>query len=97
MSALLTDFQAKGLLRQTLVALTTEFGCTPLINDNDGRDHDDVVVCLLAAAVINEEQPSGRWMKWVGAETMRGLGHPQVSVPRTTPSVESVRWRYWRA
>ena len=39
MSALLADPQARRLLHQTLVVLCTEFGRTPRINDNDGRDH----------------------------------------------------------
>ena len=38
MIALLEDRQAKGLLDQTLVVLESEFGRTPRINDNDGRD-----------------------------------------------------------
>ena len=33
------DLQAKGLLGQTLVILGTEFGRTPRINENDGREH----------------------------------------------------------
>ena len=39
MSALLDDLQARGLLAETLVVLATEFGRTPVINQNDGRDH----------------------------------------------------------
>lgn len=38
-SALLKDLQAKGLLKETLVALVTEFGRSPKINANGGRDH----------------------------------------------------------
>lgn len=37
-SALLTDLEESGLLKRTLVVLTTEFGRTPKINDG-GRDH----------------------------------------------------------
>ncbi len=51
MSAVLVDFQAKGLLVQTRVVLGTEFGRTPRLNENEGREHDDeVVTCLLAGA-----------------------------------------------
>ncbi len=39
LSALLADLQAKGLLKDTLVVLATEFGRSPKINANSGRDH----------------------------------------------------------
>jgi hypothetical protein len=39
LSALLADLQARGLLKDTLVVLATEFGRTPRINTNLGRDH----------------------------------------------------------
>ena len=39
MSTLLTDLERRGLLEETVVCLATEFGRTPLINDDDGRDH----------------------------------------------------------
>ncbi len=38
-SALLTDLERRGKLQDTMVVLTTEFGRTPRINQNDGRDH----------------------------------------------------------
>jgi hypothetical protein len=38
-SALLLDLEAKGLLDSTMVVLGSEFGRTPDINENDGRDH----------------------------------------------------------
>lgn len=38
-AALLQDLQAKGLLESTLVCLGSEFGRTPDVNENDGRDH----------------------------------------------------------
>jgi hypothetical protein len=38
-SALLEDLHERGLLKQTLVAWTGEFGRTPKINGNAGRDH----------------------------------------------------------
>ena len=38
MSAPLADLQAKGLLDQTLVVLGAEFGRTPRINDDDGKN-----------------------------------------------------------
>ncbi|MCA9178937.1 MAG: DUF1501 domain-containing protein [Planctomycetales bacterium] len=39
MTALLEDLEQKGMLEDTLVVLTTEFGRTPKINQNSGRDH----------------------------------------------------------
>ncbi|CAN5225227.1 hypothetical protein BH23VER1_BH23VER1_04920 [soil metagenome] len=39
MAALLADLDARGMLRDTMVVLATEFGRTPVINQNDGRDH----------------------------------------------------------
>jgi hypothetical protein len=39
LAALLEDLAASGLLKHTLVVLTTEFGRTPDINQNVGRDH----------------------------------------------------------
>ncbi|MEC8355033.1 MAG: DUF1501 domain-containing protein [Verrucomicrobiota bacterium] len=39
LSALLTDLEMRGLLKETLVVLTSEFGRTPKINSRDGRDH----------------------------------------------------------
>ena len=39
LSALLMDLEIRGLLKETLVVLTSEFGRTPNINPRDGRDH----------------------------------------------------------
>lgn len=39
MAALLGDLEQRGMLEETLVVLTTEFGRTPKINQNEGRDH----------------------------------------------------------
>ncbi len=36
---LITDLEQRGMLDRTLVMLTTEFGRTPKINSNGGRDH----------------------------------------------------------
>lgn len=38
-SALLQDLNERGLLKHTLLVITTEFGRTPRINQNAGRDH----------------------------------------------------------
>jgi hypothetical protein len=39
MSALIDDLERRGKLEDTLIVLTTEFGRTPRINQNAGRDH----------------------------------------------------------
>jgi hypothetical protein len=53
MAALLDDLAASGLLANTLVVLATEFGRTPKINQNAGRDHHPAVFsCVLAGAGI---------------------------------------------
>jgi uncharacterized protein (DUF1501 family) len=39
LSALLNDLHLRGMLQDTLVVVTTEFGRTPDINQNVGRDH----------------------------------------------------------
>lgn len=53
MAALLDDLADRGLQRQTLVILATEFGRSPRINDNAGRDHHPAVFSgVLAGAGI---------------------------------------------
>ncbi len=39
LSTLLQDLSARGMLDETLVVLATEFGRTPHLNQNQGRDH----------------------------------------------------------
>ena len=39
LSALLADLNSRGLLEDTMVVVTSEFGRTPTINQNVGRDH----------------------------------------------------------
>ena len=39
LSSLLDDLNKRGMLEETLVVVATEFGRTPNINVNDGRDH----------------------------------------------------------
>lgn len=38
-AALITDLERRGMLESTLVMLTTEFGRSPKINKDNGRDH----------------------------------------------------------
>jgi uncharacterized protein (DUF1501 family) len=53
MSGLLKDLGDRGMLDSTLVVLATEFGRTPEVNQNAGRDHHPAVFsCVLAGAGI---------------------------------------------
>ncbi len=53
-AALVADLSASGLLDETLVVVTGEFGRTPKINANAGRDHwPQVFSVLLAGAGLN--------------------------------------------
>lgn len=61
LSTLLQDLDAKGLLKDTLVVLATEFGRTPEINQNDGRDHHpSAFTCLLAGGGIKGGRSYGK-------------------------------------
>ena len=51
-AALLTDLKATGLLDSTLVVLGSEFGRTPGINQNSGRDHYPVFCAAMAGGGI---------------------------------------------
>lgn len=60
MSTLLSDLEARGMLNETLVVLATEFGRTPEINSNDGRDHHPSgFSCVLAGGGIRDGQVYG--------------------------------------
>lgn len=39
LAALLPDLESRGLLEETLIVVASEFGRTPKINQNNGRDH----------------------------------------------------------
>ena len=49
LSALLTDLEQRGSLEETMVAVITDFGRTPKINGNGGRDHYPAVYSQLLA------------------------------------------------
>jgi uncharacterized protein (DUF1501 family) len=60
LSALLEDLESRGMLNETLVVLATEFGRTPEINVNDGRDHHPSgFSCVLAGGGIRGGQIHG--------------------------------------
>ena len=53
LAALLSDLDARGLLQETLVVLATEFGRTPDIDQDQGRNHyPKAFSCLLAGGGI---------------------------------------------
>ena len=49
LSALLTDLEQRGSLDETLVVVVTDFGRTPKINKNGGRDHFPAVFTQIMA------------------------------------------------
>lgn len=60
LSALLDDLESRGLLDTTLVALFGEFGRTPKINNNAGRDHwSNVFSVMLAGGGLRRGQVIG--------------------------------------
>ena len=60
LSALLDDLFRRGMLEETLVVLATEFGRTPKINVNEGRDHyPKAFSCMLAGGGIQGGQTWG--------------------------------------
>lgn len=60
-SALIDDLKAEGLFEETLLVLTTEFGRTPRINANAGRDHHSLCFSgMLAGGGIQGGQSYGK-------------------------------------
>ncbi len=51
-SALVQDLEARGLLASTMIVVTSEFGRTPKINQNQGRDHYPVFSSVLIGGGI---------------------------------------------
>lgn len=61
LGALLDDLNKSGLIKKTLIVLTTEFGRTPKINANAGRDHHPgCFSSLLAGAGVKGGQVIGK-------------------------------------
>lgn len=60
-STLLKDLEARGLLKDTLVVIGTEFGRKPEINQNSGRDHHPAAYsCVLAGGPVRGGQVYGK-------------------------------------
>lgn len=59
-ATLMSDLKSSGLLDTTLVVIATEFGRTPNMNQNAGRDHHPAAFsCVLAGAGIKTGQVYG--------------------------------------
>jgi hypothetical protein len=77
LSALLMDLERRGLLDETLVVVSTEFGRSSEINANDGRNHHpQAFTCLLAGGGIRGGQSYGKTNK-IGSEVIEN----RVEVP----------------
>ncbi len=60
LSALIPDLASRGLLEETLIVVATEFGRSPRINSNNGRDHyPKAFSCLLGGGGIKGGQVQG--------------------------------------
>ena len=69
-SALLGDLEDRGLLDSTLVVITGEFGRTPKINKNAGRDHwGNCFTVALAGGGVQGGRIHGESDKWTNAPT----------------------------
>lgn len=78
-SALLIDLNRRGMLRETLVVIGTEFGRTPEIvaEHQDGRDHHpQAYTCVLAGGGVNGGQTHGK-TDARGAKVIEGMTTPQ--------------------
>ena len=61
LGALLPDLHRRGMLEETMVVLATEFGRTPEINQNSGRDHSPAAFsCLIAGGGVRGGQVYGK-------------------------------------
>ena len=80
MSTLLQDLESRGLLQETLVVLATEFGRTPEINANDGRDHHPAgFSCVLAGGGIRGGQVYGATDEKGDKITENAVGIPDLN------------------
>ncbi|MGE0608926.1 MAG: DUF1501 domain-containing protein [Pirellulales bacterium] len=58
--SLIADLAASGKLEKTLIIMLSEFGRTPRINDNEGRDHHaPVFSCMMAGGGVRGGQVIG--------------------------------------
>ena len=78
-SALITDLKEKGMLQDTLVLVMGEFGRTPTINSNGGRDHwPRVAMAILAGGGMVPGQVIGATDRYAGEPTDRPIHYQDV-------------------
>lgn len=86
-STLLSDLKDRGLLESTLVIWMGEFGRTPLINPNSGRDHfPDAWSVALAGADV----PGGRVIGATSADGREVANHPVSTADLLATAFESI-------
>jgi len=77
LAALISDLEKRGMLDDTIIALATEFGRTPRINQNVGRDHyPKVFSAMLAGGGIKGGQRFG-----ASNETGEEVADKKVTIP----------------
>lgn len=76
LGALLGDLERRGLLSSTMVVVTSEFGRTPKINQNQGRDHYPVFSTVMFGGGIKGGQKYGKT-----TEDGSGVAENKVGVP----------------
>lgn len=80
LSTLLQDLESRGMLAETLVVLATEFGRTPEINQNDGRDHHPAgFSCVLAGGGVRGGQVYGSTDEKGDKVTENPIGVPDLN------------------
>lgn len=83
-AALLDDLEERGLMDSTLVVWMGEFGRTPKINNDAGRDHwPGCYSVLLAGGGVREGRSSAAAMPQVPIPKIVP-SHPQTSTPVST-------------
>lgn len=79
MTALVEDLHARGLAEDTAVVVWGEFGRTPIISKQVGRDHWPRVACaLLAGGGMTMGQAIGTTDRFAGEATSRPVTFPEV-------------------
>ena len=74
---LVTDLESRGLLDSTLVLMMGEFGRSPVINKDAGRDHwTNVMSMIVAGGGLRHGQAIGS-TDWKGYDVKDGLVRPQ--------------------
>lgn len=76
LSALVEDLRVRGMLDSTLIVVTSEFGRTPKINQNQGRDHYPVFSAVMMGGGIKGGIKHGATDK-SGAAVAEGKVSPQ--------------------